>query len=154
LKLQAELKRVETLNDSLSQSAANSEAFAVEVSRKAEKLVNNLQAISDGGDMPVLNGQSVSAMILESAKNLQLVNAMSGQFSEEHTLSQLRYVMDQNVDLQLRKGELDYQIKAMSQQVEDSSSEIATLKMALELTSDDRSRKKTRRGKGKSLPVG
>jgi uncharacterized membrane protein YjjP (DUF1212 family) len=72
---------------------------------------------------------------------------MSSQHSEEDTLTQLSYVMDQNVDLQQRNIELSTQVKTLSRQVEDGKNEVANLNKALELTAKDRRRKKPRRGK-------
>jgi hypothetical protein len=130
-RLQDDLKRRE-------QSERNAIMFAEEVSRQVKDLHN---------------GRSVSDLVLESAKNSQLVNVLSGQYTEEDTVTRLKYVMEQNVDIQRRNTELFNQAKAMSKQVEKGNSEIINLKKALELTTEDKQRKKTRRGKGKPLSI-
>jgi len=130
-----------------SQSAKNSQMFADEVAKRAESLVNNLTAKLDGSEAGELqNGQSISGMILESAKNALLVQAISSQNPEEH-FTKLKYVMDQNVDLQQRNMELSDKIKTLSQKLEDGKNEIASLNKALELAAEDGRRKKPRRGK-------
>jgi hypothetical protein len=122
--------------------------FADEVTRRAESLVNDLRAKLAGDEVAELqNGQSISGMILESAKNALLVKAMSTQHSEEDPLTQLSYVMDQNVGLQQHNVELSKQVETLSRKVEDGKNEVASLSKALELTADDKPRKKPRRGK-------
>ena len=121
--------------------------FADEVAKRAESLVNNLRAKLDGGEAGELqNGQTISGMILESAKNALLVQAISSQNPEEH-FTKLKYVMDQNVDLQQRNRELSDKIKTLFQQVEDGKTEAASLNKALELAAEDGRRRKPRRGK-------
>jgi hypothetical protein len=74
--------------------------FADEVARRAVSLVNELQAKLAGGEVSELqNGQSISGMILESAKNALLVKAFSSQNSEEDPLTLLSFITDQNVGL-------------------------------------------------------
>jgi hypothetical protein len=52
--------------------------FANEVAKRAESLVNDLQAKLAKGEVAELqNGQSISGMILESAKNALLIEAIS-----------------------------------------------------------------------------
>jgi hypothetical protein len=122
--------------------------FADEVARRAESLVNDLRAKLAGGEATEpQNNQGISGMILETAKNALLIKTMSSQHSEEDTLTQLSYVMDQNVDLQQRNIELSTQVKTLSRQVEDGKNEVANLNKVLELTAEDGRRKKPRRGK-------
>jgi hypothetical protein len=146
-KLLKEHESSEGLHGDLNQSAADSQMFADEVAKRAESLVNNLRAKLDGGEAGELqNGQSISGMILESAKNALLVQAISSQNPEEH-FTKLKYVMDQNVDLQQRNRELSDKIKTLYQQVEDGKAEAASLNKALELAAEDGRRRKPRRGK-------
>jgi hypothetical protein len=143
--LQREQQRTE-------QSAKDTLLVAQEVSRQVEGYQN---------------GQGVGELILESAKNLQLVEAMSGHYTEEDTVTKLRYSMEQNVEIQQRNNQLYHQLMAMSQQVENGKDtitnlekamdnlaknrddEIANLKKALELTSADKQQKRPRRAKPK-----
>jgi hypothetical protein len=144
LALQEEQKRTE-------QSERNALVFAKEVSRQVEGLHN---------------GQSMGELILESAKNQQLVHAMSGNYTEDDTVTKLKYFMEQNVEIQQRSNELYHQLKAKNQQVENGKieiakvekamgelaknrgDEIANLKKALELAGEDK-QKRTRRAKPK-----
>jgi hypothetical protein len=122
--------------------------FADKVARRAESLVNDLRAKLAGSEATEpQNGQGISGMILETAKNALLINAMSSQHEEKDTLTQLSYVMDQNVDLQQRNIELSTQVETLSRQVEDGKNEVANLNKALKLTAKDGRRKKPRRGK-------
>jgi hypothetical protein len=147
-KLLEEYENAKKLQDDLSQSANDSKMFADEVARRAESLVNDLRAKLAGGEATEpQNGQGISGMILETAKNALLIKAMFSQHSEEDTLTQLSYVMDQNVDLQQRNIELSTQVETLSRQVEDGKNEVANLNKALELTAEDGRRKKPRRGK-------
>jgi hypothetical protein len=93
------------------------------------------------------NFQSISAMILESAKNALLVEAVSDQHSEDEHFTRLKHVMDQNVELQQRNMALSKQIETLFQQVEEGKNELASLNKALELTAEGGRRKKPRRGK-------
>lgn len=146
-KILKEHENSEGLHVDLSQSAKNSQMFADEVAKRAESLVNNLRAKLDGGEAGELqNGQSISGMILESAKNALLVQAISSHNPEEH-FTKLKYVMDQNVDLQQRNRGLSDKIKTLSQQLEDGKNEVASLNKALELAAEDGRRKKPRRGR-------
>jgi hypothetical protein len=154
LKLQEEHKRIVAHNYHLEESVKTSNEYAKEVSVKAESLINHhLQTEGRGGEAAEgRKGQSLSAMILESAKNSLLVNAMSRQFPEEHINNQLKYVMDNNVQFQLRITELEQQNKVMSQQLENANNENANLKKAAELVSEDQQQQKPRRGR-KAKPV-
>ncbi|KAG9186445.1 hypothetical protein G6011_09553 [Alternaria panax] len=99
-KLLKEHENSEGLHGDLHQSATDSQMFADEVAKRAESLVNNLRAKLDGAEACELqNGQSISGMILESAKNALLVQTILSQDPEE-ALTKLKYVMDQNVNLQ------------------------------------------------------
>ncbi|RII04511.1 hypothetical protein CUC08_Gglean011898 [Alternaria sp. MG1] len=86
-------------------------------------------------------------MILESAKNALLVEAVSGQHLEDELFTKLKHVMDQNVELQQRDMALSKQIETLSQQVEEGKNELASLNKALELAAEGGRRKKPRRGK-------
>jgi hypothetical protein len=77
-KLLKELKSAEELQEDLSQSVNDSKMFADEVARRAESLVNDLRAKLAGGEATEpQNGQGISGMILETAKNALLGKAMS-----------------------------------------------------------------------------
>lgn len=145
-KLLEEHKSCEGLNIDLHQSAEKSKEFADEVSRRAEDLVNSYRAKLTGSELGELrNPQTISGMILESAKNALLVKAVSSQHSEDEHFSKLKYVMDQNVDFQQRNMELSKTNESLSQQVEHKENEIASLNKALQLAVEDGPRKKSRR---------
>ena len=111
-------------------------------------LVSSPQTRLAGGKTGELdNDQSISAMILESAKNALLVEAVSDQHSEDEHFTRLKHVMDQNVELQQRDMALSKQIETLSQQVEEGKNELASLNKALELAAEGGRRKKPRRGK-------
>jgi hypothetical protein len=142
-RLLKEYENAKKLQEDLGQSANDSKMFADEVARRAESLVNDLRAKLAGGEVAELqNGQSIGGMILESAKNALLVKAMSTQQSEEDLLTQLSCVMDQNVGLQQRNVELSKQVETLSRKVEDGENEVASLSKALELTANDKPRRK------------
>ena len=135
-------------HERLNQSVKDSKMFADEVAEKAESLVNNFRTKLAGGEVEGLhNGQSISEMILESAKNALLVETISSQHSGDEQLTKLNYVMDQNVVFQQRNMELSKQIETLSQQVKDGKSELASLNKALELATEDGRRRKPKRGK-------
>lgn len=141
-------KSTEEIQEDLSRYVNDSKMFSDEVARRAESLVNGLRAKLAGGEVTELpNGQSISGMILESAKNALLVRAISSQHSEENPLTPLGYVTDQNVVLQQCNMDLSKQVESLTKQVEDGKNEVVNLKTALELTSGDGRRKKSRRGK-------
>jgi hypothetical protein len=143
-----EHKSAEDLQEDFSQSVNNSKMFADEVARRAASLVNELQAKLAGGEVSELqNGQSISGMILESAKNALLVKAFSSQNLEEDPLTPLSFITDQNVGLQQRNRELSLQVETLSRQVEDGKNEVANLSKAVELAAEDGRQKKPRRGK-------
>ncbi|KAI4940885.1 hypothetical protein J4E91_011142 [Alternaria rosae] len=134
--------------ETLRKSARDSQIFADEVARQAEGLVQDLQAKLAGNEADQSQkSQSISGIILESAKNALLVEAVSSQHSQEEHFVKLKYVMDQNVGLQQRNEVLSRQNETLSQQVENGKSEVASLNKALELCSEDGRRKKPRRGK-------
>jgi hypothetical protein len=139
-------KSTEEIQEDLSKYVNDSNMFADEVARRAESLVNDLQAKLAGGEVAKLeNSQSISGMILESAKNALLVRALSSQYSE-NPLTPLGYVTEQNVGLQQRNVDLSTQVETLSKQVEERANEVANLSKALELTAEDGPRKKSRRG--------
>ncbi|KAF5852430.1 hypothetical protein GGP41_007861 [Bipolaris sorokiniana] len=147
-KLLKEYESCTKVQEDLNKSATESRMFADEVARRAESLLNNSRANLVGGDVEgSQNGQSISEMILESAKNALLVQEISSQHSENDDFAKLRYVMDQNVDFQYHNMELGEKIKTLSQQVEDGKNEVASLNKALEIATEDGRRKKSRRGK-------
>jgi hypothetical protein len=142
-RLLKEYESAKKLQEDLGQSANNSKMFADEVARRAESLVNDLQAKLAGGEVAELqNGQSISGMILESAKNALLIEAISSRHLEEDPLTPLSYITDQNVGLQQRNIQLSLQVETLSRQVEDGKNEVASLSKALELTADDKPRRK------------
>jgi chromosome segregation ATPase len=133
----------EELKKDLRKYVNESNMFTDEVARRAESLVNDLRAKLAGGEVAELpNGLSISEMILESAKNALLVQAISSQYSEEDPLTPLSYVTDQNMGLQQRNRELSVQVETLSKQVEDGKNEIASLSKAFELTTDEKPRRK------------
>jgi chromosome segregation ATPase len=147
-KLLKEYEGSERLCEDLRRSAQDSKTFADEVARRVEGLVNSPQTRLAGGKAGELdNEQSISAMILESAKNALLVEAISGQHSEDEHFTKLKHVMDKNVKLQQRNMALSKQIETLSQQVEEGKNELASLNKALELAAEGGRRKKPRRGK-------
>ncbi|XP_014551498.1 hypothetical protein COCVIDRAFT_112784 [Bipolaris victoriae FI3] len=138
----------EKIQEDLKKSATDSRMFADEVAKRAESLLNNSSGRLAEGDVDgSQNGQSISGMLLESAKNALIVQAISSQRSEDEEFTKLRDVMDQNVDFQCHIMKLQEQIKTLSQQVEDGKNEVASLNKALELATEDGRRKKSRRGK-------
>jgi chromosome segregation ATPase len=140
-------KSAEELKEDLRRYVNESNMFTDEVARRGESLVNDLRAKLAGGEVAELsNGLSISEMILESAKNALLVQAISSQHSED-PLTPLGYVTDQNMGLQQRNRELSLQVETLSRQVEDGKNEVANLNKAFELTAEDGRRKKPRRGK-------
>lgn len=141
-------KSTEAIQENLSKYMNDSNMFADEVARRADSLVNDLQAkLAEGEVANLENCQSISGMILESAKNVLLVRALSSQYSEENPLTPLGYVTEQNLGLQQRNADLSTQVETLAKQVEDGKNEVANLIKALELTAEDRRRKKPRRGK-------
>jgi hypothetical protein len=114
--------------------------YCVEVAKQAESLIDQYKARMEGVEVKdQYGGQSIGAMILESAKNKHLVDTMCGTYSEEDTVMKLKFVSDQNIGLQL-------QVQALTQEVADLAQESADLRKALELSTEDRqSKKKTRR---------
>ncbi|KAJ5041944.1 hypothetical protein J3E74DRAFT_469989 [Bipolaris maydis] len=118
-KLLKEYESCVKVQEDLNRSATDSRTFADEVARRAESLLNNSRASLAGGDVEGShNGQSISEMILESAKNALLVQAISSQHSEDDELP-----------------------------IEDGKNEVASLNKALEIATEDGRRKKSRRGK-------
>jgi hypothetical protein len=106
------------------------------------------------------NGQNIGELLLESAKNLQLVNAMSGNYTDDDTVTKLKYCTEQNFEIQQRNNQLYHQLITMNQQVENGNTKIANLEkamdqlakngddeIALELASEDKQQKRTRRAK-------
>lgn len=125
----------------LNKSATDSRMFADEVARRAESLLENSRSrLAGGGANDSDNGQSISRMILESASNALLVQAISNQHSEDEDFTKLRNFIDENVELREDN-------KTLSKQVEDGKNEIASLKTALSIATEDRRRKKSRRGR-------
>jgi hypothetical protein len=118
------------------QSERTAHAFADEVSRQVKGLHD---------------GRPIHDLIIESVGNAHLVNRLSGQYTEEETITELKRVMEENIDLQRHHMELCEQFEAVSKKVEKGDKEIVDLRKALELTTEDKQRKKTRRGKGKPL---
>jgi hypothetical protein len=119
-KLLEEHKSAKELQEDFSQSLNNSKMFADEVARRAESLVNQLQAkLAEDEVSELQNGQSISGMILESAKNALLVKAFSSQHPEEDPLAPLSFITDQCVGLQQHNRELSLQVETLSRQVED-----------------------------------
>jgi hypothetical protein len=119
-KLLEEHKSAKELQEDFSQSLNNSKMFADEVARRAESLVNQLQAkLAEDEVSELQNGQSISGMILESAKNALLVKAFSSKHPEEDPLAPFSFITDQCVGLQQHNRELSLQVETLSRQVED-----------------------------------
>jgi hypothetical protein len=133
------------------QQSEDYEQYCKGVCQEAEELVQYYKAKAEGVEQAgVQKGRTIGAMILESAKNKQLVDTMSGNYSEENIITKLKYVMDENVNLQLQNTQLDHQVAALVAQVENSNKELVNLTKALELASEDKQpNKKTRRRKTK-----
>jgi hypothetical protein len=107
----------EELHEDLGQSVRIPHIFADGVARRAESIVNNLRATLAGGEVTELrNGQSISGMTLEAAKNALLVDTVSSQYSEVDQSTKLKYVLGLNMELQRRNIELSKQVKTLSRQ--------------------------------------
>jgi hypothetical protein len=151
-KLVGEYESCAKIQEDLEKSATESRVFADEVAKRAQSLLNNSSVRLAEGDVDgSQNGQSISEMLLESAKNALLVQAISSQRSKDEEFTKLRDVMDQNVDFQYHTMKLQEQIKTLSQQVEDGKNEVASLNKALELATEDGRPKKSRRGKTSAM---
>ncbi|XP_014553188.1 hypothetical protein COCVIDRAFT_29559 [Bipolaris victoriae FI3] len=147
-KLLKEYKSCARVQEDLNKSTTESQMFADKVARRAESLLNNSQANLVRGDIESSqNSQSISKIILESAKNALLMQEISSQHSENNDFAKLRYVMDQNVDFQYHNIELSEKIKTLSQQVKDRKNKVASLNKALEIATEDEQQKKSRREK-------
>ncbi|KAF2818096.1 hypothetical protein CC86DRAFT_364732 [Ophiobolus disseminans] len=142
-----------TINYKLNEKLEQSQAFATRVSEKAEGLVNNFRT-ERGEVVEDQNGQSVKNMILESANNAWLVAALSGQFSEEHLYARLNLVMAQNTEFEKRNTKIEEQAAALATKVEEGEAEIASLKMALELTTADGTQRKQPKRARMKVPKG
>ncbi|KAJ6284203.1 hypothetical protein J3E71DRAFT_360377 [Bipolaris maydis] len=131
-----ELQRERDSNELLNQEKLKE--FADEVSQRAEGLVNSYRAKLAGNEVGELqNGQTISGMILESAKNALLIKAISSQHPEDEHFAKLKY----------RNLELSKMNETLSQQVRNNEDEIASLNKALKLAVEDGQRRKPRRGK-------
>ncbi|KAJ5028938.1 hypothetical protein J3E73DRAFT_389528 [Bipolaris maydis] len=147
-KLLDDHKSCKGLNIDLHQSTEKSKEFANKVSQRAEGLVNSYRAKLARNKVGELqNSQTISGMILESAKNALLIKAISSQHPEDEHFAKLKYIIDQNVDFQQRNLELSKINETLSQQVRNNKDKIASLNKALKLTVKDRQRRKPRRGK-------
>ena len=147
-KLVKEYEGCAKIQEDLKKSATDARVFADEVAKRAQSLLNNSSVrLAEGDVVGSQNGQSISGMLLESAKNALLVQAISSQGSEDEEFTNLRDVTDQNVNFQYHIMKLQEQVKTLSQQVEDGRNEVASLNKALELATEDGRRKKSRRGK-------
>jgi hypothetical protein len=150
---------MQALNKDLRQSLNDSKTVIEESAKRAEGLINHLRAKLSGDVAEMQNGQSVSGLIVESAKNAVLVAAMLNNLSEEDCVRRLKDVMDANVEFQQRNVDLIERVKiltesndALSKQVQGRDNEIANLTKALELTSQGGRRKKSRRAKINQAP--
>ncbi|CAN9212200.1 unnamed protein product [Alternaria alternata] len=147
-KLLKEYKDSKRLCKDLHRSAQDSKTFANKVARRVKGLVNSPQTrLAEGKAEELSNNQSISAIILESAKNALLIEAVSSQHSEDEHFTKLKHVIDQNVELQQRNMALSKQIKTLSQQVKEGKNKLASLNKALELAAKGRRRKKPQQGK-------
>jgi hypothetical protein len=135
------------------QQSEDYKQYCIGVYQKAEELVQYYKAKAEGGKVAgVQEGHNIGAIILESAKNKQLIDTMSGNYSEEDIITKLKYITGENVNLQLHNTQLNNQVAALVAQVENSDNKVANLTKALELASEDKQpNKKTRRQKTKTV---
>ncbi|OAL56162.1 hypothetical protein IQ07DRAFT_498641 [Pyrenochaeta sp. DS3sAY3a] len=153
-RLKKDYEYSEALRHELDQSIQRSEDHAEEVARRAEGLVKHMTAKLSGADVTEMpNGQSISGLLLESASNALLVAAMSEGYPQKEEITQLKYVMDQNVIFQEKNLDLTQELESLrsinenlSKQAEESKHEAANLTKALEITREDKW-KKARRSK-------
>lgn len=173
--LQKDQEEAVALQVQLTRSIEEYRSYAEEVSRQAEETINGLCAgITKGEDGEEHNGQSISAMITQSAKNALFVEATTRGYSETDILHRLKYAIDQNAAIQLRIESLsgaletrdreletrdreletlyreletrDRQLEARNKEVEARDKEISSLNKALELASEGGKQTRPRRG--------
>jgi hypothetical protein len=159
--LQKDQEEAVALQAQLTRSIEEYRSYAEEVSREAEETINGLCAgITKGEDGEEHNGQSISAMIMQSAKNALFVEATTRGYSETDILHRLKYAIDQNAAIQLRIESLsgaletrdreletrDRQLGARSKELEARDKEISSLNKALELASEGGKQTRPRRG--------
>lgn len=166
--LQKDQEEAVALQVQLTRSIEEYRSYAEEVSRQAEETINGLCAgITKGEDGEEHNGQSISAMITQSAKNALFVEATTRGYSETDILHRLKYAIEQNAAIQLRieslSGELetrdreldtlyreletrDRQLGARNKELEARDKEISSLNKALELASEGGKQTRPRRG--------
>jgi phage shock protein A len=159
--LQKDQEEAVALQAQLTRSIEEYRSYAEEVSRQAEETINGLCAgITKGEDGEEHNGQSISAMIMQSAKNALFVEATTRGYSETDILHRLKYAIDQNAAIQLRIESLsgaletrdreletrDRQLGARSKELEARDKEISSLNKALELSSEGGKQTRPRRG--------
>lgn len=166
--LQKDQEEAVALQVQLTRSIEEYRFYAEEVSRQAEETINGLCAgITKGEDGEEHNGQSISAMITQSAKNALFVEATTRGYSETDILHRLKYAIEQNAAIQLRieslSGELetrdreletlyreletrDRQLGARNKELEARDKEISSLNKALELASEGGKQTRPRRG--------
>ncbi|KAJ6280807.1 hypothetical protein J3E71DRAFT_362225 [Bipolaris maydis] len=137
-KLLKEYESCVKVQKDLNKSAKESRMFANKVARRAESLLKSSPASQAGGDVEESQ---------KSAKNALLVQAISSQHLEDENFTQLRYVINQNVDFQHQNIELRKQIQTLSQQVKDRKNEVASLNKALKIATEDRQQKRSQREK-------
>lgn len=145
--LQKDQEEAVALQAQLTKSVEEYQSYAQEVARQAEEIINDLRTGSaerEVGEKP--NGQSISAMIMQSAKNALLVEATARGYSETDILHRLKNVIDQNAEFQLQIESLSETLGARDGELEARNKEIASLNKALELTAEGGKQTRTRRG--------
>ncbi|KAF1967664.1 hypothetical protein BU23DRAFT_602703 [Bimuria novae-zelandiae CBS 107.79] len=173
--LQKDQEEAVALRAQLTKSMVDYRSYAEEVTRQAEKIINDLRTRTVEGEVGgTHDGQSISAMILQSARNTLLVEATTRGYSETDILDKLKHVMDQNVEFQLENERLsealeaqdreleardreleardrelearDRKLEARDKEMEARDMEMASLNKALELTTEEGKQARSRRG--------
>jgi phage host-nuclease inhibitor protein Gam len=143
-----------------------------EAKKRSEQSEKNAIVFSEDVSKQVAglhNGRHVSDIVLHLSSSLQIIDAMSGRYTEEDMVSRLKFALDQTNDLQRCITDLEHELedksrayeqklenksKAYEQELENKGNEIATLKKAHEILLEDKPRRKqTRRGKPKPQVV-
>ncbi|KAJ5025161.1 hypothetical protein J3E73DRAFT_392406 [Bipolaris maydis] len=133
-KLLKEYESCVKVQKDLNKSAKESRMFANKVARRAESLLKSSPASQAGGDVEESQ---------KSAKNALLVQAISSQHLEDENFTQLRYVINQNVDFQHQNIEL----------LKDRKNEVASLNKALKIATEDRQQKRSQRENGQTIAI-
>ncbi|KAF9729886.1 hypothetical protein PMIN01_11819 [Paraphaeosphaeria minitans] len=159
--LQKDQEEAVALQAQLTKSMEEYRSYAEEVARQAQEIINNVRTGPTEGEVGEgHNGQSISAIILQSAKSVLLVEATTRGYSETDILDRLKYVIDQNAVFRLQIGSLSEaleargkeleargkELEARGKELEARDKEIASLNKAFELTAEEGKRTRSRRG--------